>query len=27
MIAKPIPEDIPFAFTKRFVIEYYWKVK
>jgi len=27
MVAKPLPEDIPFAFEKRLVIEYYWKVK
>jgi small subunit ribosomal protein S4 len=23
----PLPEDIPFAFEKRLVIEYYWKLK
>ncbi|HXH74214.1 MAG TPA: 30S ribosomal protein S4 [Bacteriovoracaceae bacterium] len=27
MISKPLAEDIPFAFEKRLVIEYYWKVK
>jgi len=27
MVAKPLPEDIPFAFEKRLVTEYYWKVK
>jgi len=27
LIAKPLAEDIPFAFEKRLVIEYYWKVK
>jgi ribosomal protein S4 len=27
MLAKPLAEDIPFAFEKRLVIEYYWKVK
>jgi ribosomal protein S4 len=27
LVAKPLPEDIPFAFEKRLVIEYYWKVK
>lgn len=27
MVAKPLPEDIPFAFEKRLVIEYYWKIK
>jgi small subunit ribosomal protein S4 len=27
MVAKPLAEDIPFAFEKRLVIEYYWKVK
>lgn len=27
MVSKPLPEDIPFAFEKRLVIEYYWKVK
>jgi len=25
--ALPLPEDIPFAFEKRLVIEYYWKLK
>ena len=25
--AQPLPEDIPFAFEKRLVIEYYWKLK
>ena len=27
MVARPLPEDIPFAFEKRLVTEYYWKVK
>lgn len=27
MVSKPLAEDIPFAFEKRLVIEYYWKVK
>jgi small subunit ribosomal protein S4 len=27
IIAKPMPEDVPFEFEKRLVIEYYWKVK
>lgn len=27
MVAKPLAEDIPFAFEKRLVIEYYWKIK
>lgn len=27
LIADPMPEDIPFAFEKRLVTEYYWKVK
>ncbi|MAX67371.1 MAG: 30S ribosomal protein S4 [Halobacteriovoraceae bacterium] len=27
MVASPLPEDIPFAFEKRLVIEYYWKLK
>jgi small subunit ribosomal protein S4 len=27
MVARPLAEDIPFAFEKRLVIEYYWKVK
>lgn len=27
MVAKPLPEDIPFSFEKRLVIEYYWKIK
>lgn len=27
ILAKPLAEDIPFAFEKRLVIEYYWKVK
>jgi small subunit ribosomal protein S4 len=27
LIAKPLPDDIPFAFEKRLVTEYYWKVK
>ena len=26
-IAEPLPEDIPFAFEKRLVIEFYWKLK
>ncbi len=26
-MAEPLPEDIPFAFEKRLVIEYYWKIK
>lgn len=26
LVSKPLPEDIPFPFTKRFVTEYYWKV-
>lgn len=25
--SEPLPEDIPFAFEKRLVIEYYWKAK
>ena len=25
--SEPLPEDIPFAFEKRLVIEYYWKLK
>jgi small subunit ribosomal protein S4 len=27
MVAKPLADDIPFAFEKRLVTEYYWKVK
>jgi small subunit ribosomal protein S4 len=27
LVAKPLPDDIPFAFEKRLVTEYYWKVK
>jgi small subunit ribosomal protein S4 len=27
MVSRPLAEDIPFAFEKRLVIEYYWKVK
>ena len=27
IVALPLPEDIPFAFEKRLVIEYYWKIK
>lgn len=27
MVSKPLADDIPFAFEKRLVIEYYWKVK
>ena len=27
IISSPLPEDIPFAFEKRLVIEYYWKLK
>ncbi len=27
MVAKPLPDDIPFEFEKRLVTEYYWKVK
>jgi small subunit ribosomal protein S4 len=27
ILSEPLPEDIPFAFEKRFVIEYYWKLK
>ena len=27
MVAKPLPDDIPFAFEKRLVTEYYWKIK
>lgn len=27
MVSEPLPEDIPFAFEKRLVIEYYWKIK
>lgn len=27
LVAKPLPEDIPFAFEKRLVIEWYWKIK
>lgn len=27
MVAKPLSDDIPFAFEKRLVTEYYWKVK
>ncbi len=26
MVSKPLPEDIPFAFEKRLVTEYYWKI-
>lgn len=27
ILSEPLPEDIPFAFDKRLVIEYYWKLK
>ncbi len=27
MISNPLPEDIPFPFEKRLVIEYYWKIR
>ena len=27
MVSLPLPEDIPFPFEKRLVIEYYWKIK
>lgn len=27
VISHPLPEDIPFAFEKRLVIEFYWKIK
>ena len=27
IISLPLPEDIPFAFEKRLVIEFYWKIK
>ncbi|MBY0515956.1 MAG: 30S ribosomal protein S4 [Bacteriovoracaceae bacterium] len=27
LVARPLPDDIPFAFEKRLVTEYYWKVK
>ena len=27
MVSEPLPEDIPFAFEKRLVIEFYWKIK
>lgn len=27
MVAKPLADDIPFAFEKRLVTEYYWKIK
>ncbi|MCT4641294.1 MAG: 30S ribosomal protein S4 [Bacteriovoracaceae bacterium] len=27
IMAEPLAEDIPFAFEKRLVIEYYWKIK
>lgn len=27
VISEPLAEDIPFAFEKRLVIEYYWKIK
>lgn len=27
LVAKPLPDDVPFAFEKRLVTEYYWKVK
>ena len=27
VISSPLPEDIPFAFEKRLMIEYYWKLK
>lgn len=26
-VSEPLPEDIPFPFEKRLVIEYYWKLK
>lgn len=27
VLSEPLPEDIPFAFEKRLVIEFYWKAK
>jgi len=27
LVSEPLPEDIPFAFEKRLVIEFYWKLK
>jgi ribosomal protein S4 len=27
VLSEPLPEDIPFPFEKRLVIEYYWKVR
>jgi small subunit ribosomal protein S4 len=27
LVAKPLADDVPFAFEKRLVTEYYWKVK
>lgn len=27
VVSEPLPEDIPFPFEKRLVIEYYWKIK
>tara|TARA_Y100000768_G_scaffold342350_1_gene287384 strand:+ start:16393 stop:17028 length:636 start_codon:yes stop_codon:yes gene_type:complete len=27
IVSEPLPEDIPFPFEKRLVIEYYWKIK
>lgn len=27
VMAEPLPEDIPFPFEKRLVIEYYWKIR
>lgn len=27
IVSEPLPEDIPFPFEKRFVIEFYWKLK
>jgi small subunit ribosomal protein S4 len=27
LVANPLPDDIPFAFTKQMVTEFYWKVK
>jgi len=27
VVSEPLPEDIPFAFEKRLVIEFYWKIK
>ena len=27
VVSSPLPEDIPFAFEKRLVIEFYWKIR